>query len=343
MQADVLIVGGGLAGLALASNLHKAGIDFQLIEARARFGGRIKRASAGGAGFDLGPSWFWHGQPHMAALVQRFQLQVFEQYSNGDLMFEDEAGQVHRNQGFSSMQGSLRIHGGMAAIIDGLVQSLPANRLHLNTPVTHISHGLVNGGTRAEHIVLAIPPRVAAGIAGLDKPVQNALNAIPTWMGGQAKFLAIYERPFWRDAGQSGDAMSHLGPLVEIHDASALSGQPAALFGFVGVPAVHRLGQRDALIAAATVQLGRLFGVQALHPLQAILADWAFASETASSRDHAPLREHPQYGLPPELSQLWDGHLHFGGSEMAQEFGGYLEGALERAEVLGARLVQVNK
>ena len=44
MDTDVLIVGGGLSGLALADELHCKGMDFQRLEARDRVGGRIHAA-----------------------------------------------------------------------------------------------------------------------------------------------------------------------------------------------------------------------------------------------------------------------------------------------------------
>ncbi|MGH7077201.1 MAG: FAD-dependent oxidoreductase, partial [Acetobacteraceae bacterium] len=63
MRPLVLIIGGGLSGLTAARCLHRAGISFQLLEARSRLGGRILSADASGGvsadGFDLGPSWFW--------------------------------------------------------------------------------------------------------------------------------------------------------------------------------------------------------------------------------------------------------------------------------------------
>ena len=46
-------------------------------------------------------------------------------------------------------------------------------------------------------------------------------------MAGHAKFIALYERAFWREAGCSGTAMSQRGPLTEIHDASDELGKHA--------------------------------------------------------------------------------------------------------------------
>ena len=159
----------------------------------------------------------------------------------------------------------------------------------------------------------------------------QAMDDTVTWMAGQAKAVAIFETPFWRDAGLSGDGMSRQGPMVEIHDASPATGGPYALFGFIGVPPRAR---RDpaALEQAVAAQFVRLFGPEAATPTALTIKDWAFDPHTATQADQQPLYAHPTYGLARSLQGLMDGRVIFAGTESAAQFGGYLEGALEAAE-----------
>ena len=343
METDVLIIGGGLSGLYLADQLNRAGVDFQLLEARDRFGGRISTFSHMKQEFDLGPAWFWPGQPRISSLVDRFSLRKFDQYSIGILSYEDERGHVQRGEGFASMQGSWRLEGGFQALIHALRASFPEDRLHLSMALKSLSQEedgvigvTVNGlRVRATRAVLCLPPRVAAEKIvfnpPLTQPAQKAMEDVPTWMAGQAKALAVFDRPFWREAGLSGDAMSRMGPMVEIHDASPVENGPYALFGFIGVPPQHRRDQ-DRLKEQILAQLVRLFGDDAGAPIALTLKDWASDPWTSTPLDQAPLYAHPHYGLPPVLRDLWDGSLVMSGTEVGSQFGGFLEGALEAAE-----------
>jgi monoamine oxidase len=337
-----LIVGGGLSGLALAETLDAQGQDYLLVEASARFGGRILTQHYDGAGFDMGPAWFWPGQPRIAALIARLNLQKFDQFADGVLTFEDEQGRVQRGTGISSMQGSWRLAGGLDTVISALADRLPASRKRLDAPVTHLEmsqgrlHATLSGGEKisADQVVLALPPRVAAQIAFSPAlPVQalRSMQGIATWMAGQAKAVAVYDTPFWRNEGLSGAAMSRKGPMVEIHDASPVQGGPYALFGFIGVPPHVRI---DVYLLRQQVQaqLARLFGPKAAAPKQLYIKDWALDPYTSTEADKTPLYANPTYGLPQPLIQLWNNKLHFGGTEVAPSFGGYIEGALEAAE-----------
>ena len=67
--------------------------------------------------------------------------------------------------------------------------------------------------------------------------------------------------------------------------------------------------------------------------------DWTFDPWTATPLDRQPIYAHPVYGLPATMCNLWGNRLLFGGTEVAAQFGGYLEGALEAAEMVGAQLL----
>ncbi|MEO9514913.1 MAG: NAD(P)/FAD-dependent oxidoreductase [Paracoccaceae bacterium] len=347
---DTAVIGAGLSGVSLARQLYLAGQSVQLFEARDRLGGRIHTID----GFDMGPAWFWPGQPRMAARIQAHGLQIFDQFSEGTLSFEQSDGRVMRDMGFSSMRGSLRLSGGLASLVQAEAATLPSDTLHLSSTVTsitdetsHVRIDYTQSGQdqtlRARRAVLTLPPRVADHHIrfepNLSNPTQQAMQNIPTWMAGQAKVVAIYESAFWRDAGLSGDAMSHRGPLVEIHDASPAQGGPFALFGFVGVPAAGRT-DAEALTQACVEQLANIFGPAALNPRAVHLKDWAFDPNTATPADQAPVHAHPTYDLPSAMRDLWGNRLMFAGTEVAAQFGGYLEGALEAAETAAHRILR---
>ncbi|MEP1444347.1 MAG: FAD-dependent oxidoreductase, partial [Hyphomicrobiales bacterium] len=336
------------AGLSLATHLHKAGQDFQLFEARKRLGGRIKTHDLNGASYDLGPAWFWPGQTRMAALISELGLTHFEQYATGDQLFETENGQVIRDHGFASMQGSWRVDGGMGKLIEGLAKALPKQCLHTEHQAETIAvDGSITFSNKtqcnARQIVFALPPRLVSDLT-IDPPLTDnqlhAMRSTPTWMAGHAKILALYDKPFWRDAGLSGDASSRHGPMVEIHDASPNQEQSsAALFGFLGIPAQHRRNNKTAILNAVQAQLIHLFGAEAANPIGLICKDWAFHPQTANSHDHAPVSHHPTYGLPASLKGLADRNIHLCVTEVAPEMGGYLEGALAAAEVTAKALI----
>ncbi len=350
MTTEILIIGGGLSGLSLAAELVHQGRSFQLLEARERFGGRILTETHGTGYFDLGPAWFWPGQPRIAALIAQLGLSRFDQHYQGELTYEDEQGQVQRGRGYASMQGSYRLAGGLGALTDALAASLPTGSAHLNKPVTGLTYdadgitaSTADGQTyHAQQVVLALPPRVAATLSfapALPPQASRSLTGVATWMAGQAKAVAVYDTPFWRTAGLSGDAMSRRGPMVQIHDASPATGGPAALFGFIGVPPAARQDE-DRLRHSLIAQLVRLFGTDAAAPTALYVKDWAFDAFTATPQDQEPQYTHPQYGLPATLQDLWDGRLIFAGTEVAPQFGGYIEGALEAAENAAARLAR---
>lgn len=348
--SDVAILGAGLAGLNVARLLHRAGIPFQLFEARDRLGGRILTVGETGVsdsdGFDLGPSWFWPGmQPQLAALVSELGVPVFAQHTAGDMLFERSLRELpQRVDGAGQDQGSVRLVGGVGALVWAIAKDLPGACLRLNVAVTDlrlIKDGILltfkGDGQPAEtlvarNVISTLPPRLMAETLRLDPAIDAATEIrwreTPTWMAPHAKLLAVYDRPFWREDGLSGMAQSLAGPLTEIHDATTASGR-AALFGFVGEPAKTRATlPQDAVIRAAIDQLGRLFGPDAEKPRATLLKDWATDPFTSIKEDHAA-SGHPTAARGLWVTGPWTDRLRLAGSETSTSEPGYLAGAVE--------------
>ena len=66
-DVEVLVIGGGSAGIAAARRLHEVNVSSMIVEARPRLGGRAWTVDAGGFALDLGCGWLhsadrnpWH-------------------------------------------------------------------------------------------------------------------------------------------------------------------------------------------------------------------------------------------------------------------------------------------
>ena len=72
---DVVVIGGGLAGLAAARRLKQQGASVVLLEARDRIGGRVhsERLQTGQV-IDLGAQFIGDGQTRISALVDEVGL-----------------------------------------------------------------------------------------------------------------------------------------------------------------------------------------------------------------------------------------------------------------------------
>ncbi|MCV2367693.1 flavin monoamine oxidase family protein [Roseateles oligotrophus] len=347
-----VVIGAGLSGLHAAWRLQEAGHSVLLVEPRQRSGGRIFSAAGPEAAehrLDLGPSWYWPEiNPLMTDWVQRLGLTSYPQHTEGAGLLEGPDGAVRRmGHSWEQQPRAMRVAGGMAALVDGIhnlltrVTWLPGTQVEAlqlrpeGGVDLHLTQGERRSVQRAARVISSLPPRLLAELRAepaWPPATAQAWRDQPTWMAGQAKFVAVYRHPFWREAGLSGAAGSQRGPMVEIHDASDRSGQHAALFGFIGLPPSYRqsIGD-DALRGQALAQLARLFGPQAEAPLWSAVQDWAQEPLTAHALDHRPLSHHPVY-QSPDIPAEWRGRLWMAGTEFAPRSGGFLEGALEAAE-----------
>jgi monoamine oxidase len=346
-QDKVLIIGGGISGLYAAWCLQQQGIPYLLLEAKSILGGRISSKPTidnATIGVDLGPTWVWPHQKRILNLLTKLEVKYFEQYCQGDVLYQLNNNQTPKRSYGTGGMLSYRIHGGMQKLVTALTDRLQAQQLKTNHPVTSVTREgdqwLVkanNNGSEqlfyAHQLLLAIPPRMIVKYLTphkwLSQPVIDDLRRQQTWMAAQAKFIAVYKTPFWRQSGLAGQAFSQVGPMVEIHDASACDDDGFALFGFIGLPVSIRkkLGDEQ-LIDKCQQQLVTIFGQEALTPQASYLVDWSRDPWVATPEDIAESPRHASFNLnlyQPELSAL---NVHLIGSEFAQSEAGYIEGAL---------------
>ena len=320
-KKKLLIIGAGLSGLYSAVLLQDS-YDVIILEARDRTGGRIMAVD----GHDMGPSWVWPHQKNILRLIETLDLELFPQYTEGHALYDAPDG-VQR---FNAPRGapSYRVKGGIRQIVAALEKRLN-KAVKLNEKVISLTQSNEKIAVKTEvdmyevdQVISTLPPRLAVEsvvyLPSLPEDVHTQLQNIPTWMGYSAKCVIEYPHAFWREEGLSGFAVSHIGPLGEIHD--ACTEDKAALFGFL-----HSYAKYDNLEEAVIQQLIRLHGQKAANPSKIYFINWKKETCTSASRDAMPLQEHPSYGFD---ATHFDKKMIFSGTESAFREGGYLEGAI---------------
>jgi monoamine oxidase len=344
---DVVVIGAGLSGLTAAAALREAGSRIQLIEAGTQIGGRIRSLSdpiSKHAIADLGPTWVWPKyQPVAARWLDKLGVATFEQFNEGDAVIIGY-GPTPLRQPLPGQDGMVRIVGGPTALIETLANRVDKANIRTSTPVAGVSedgpkHMAVRLGSgeiiRAQKVIVSVPLRVAATTMNFPWASQaliDTMRGTPTWMSTHAKAVALYERPFWRDAGLSGRIASRIGPLVEAHDHTGIKGTPAAIFGFVGWLPDLRRKDPEGLRIAILNQFSECFGKAGARPLELVVQDWAMNPHISTELDVSQPADHPAVGPPILMQPHLDGRVRFAVSEVSDLSPGLIEGALAIGE-----------
>jgi phytoene dehydrogenase-like protein len=127
VEVDVVIVGGGLAGLSAARRLDRAGVEWLLVEASDRIGGRVATDVVDGWHFDRGFQVLNTAYPRVPALVDIDALDM-RYFTSGVLV--RRGGELHRleNPVREPLSAAQTLNAGVGTLSDRLKFAALATR-----------------------------------------------------------------------------------------------------------------------------------------------------------------------------------------------------------------------
>ena len=214
------------------------------------------------------------------------------------------------------------------------------NHIRLNSPVKEITQKaeevIVNGkdfSFKAKRVIVAIPPYLSGQISY--EPLLPSARAQLTQrmpMGSVIKCYAIYDKPFWRDEGLNGQAVSDNGFATVVFDNSLKDAKKGILMGFALANQAKALTEKPLEERKSIVlkEFGQYFGQKALHPLQYLDKSWA--EEEWSRGCYAGIMPTGVWTSLGHALRTPFGKIHWAGTETAEEWNGYIEGAIRSGE-----------
>jgi monoamine oxidase len=238
------------------------------------------------------------------------------------------------------------VDGGAGSIAQRVADAL-GDAVRLNAPVRSITqredHVLVDSGdltVSAPRAVVTVPPALALEIAFdpvlPDDRLALYRNAVA---GPETKTIVVYDEPFWRADGISGQT-SDPGSASEVTlDASPRSGSPGVIASFTFGPVADRLAALDETERRGAVvdALSRRLGPRAKSPAEFIETAWITEEWTRGcSTAHFRPGTLSQYG---HLLREPFGRVHWAGTETSTTSHGAIDGAVRSGERAAAEIL----
>ena len=156
--------------------------------------------------------------------------------------------------------------------------------------------------------------------------------------GNVIKAYLVYETPFWRERGLSGQSSSDEGAVRVTFDTTPADSTRGLLMGFFEGNEADSLAHRSletrrrAFVESAV----HAFGEEAAEPSEYVERDWSAEQYTRGC--------HGAHFAPgiwtsngPVLAAS-DGCLYWAGAEYSTKFNGYMEGAVRSGEEVAATI-----
>jgi monoamine oxidase len=283
---------------------------------------------------ELGVQSVWATEPEDFSMLHL--LWYIHSGGSLELLFDTEGGAQET-----------RFVGGSQLVAQRLAERLGDDVVHTGAAVRRIEHSgdgvtvVADGMTvSARRVVVALAPGLAGRIA-YDPPLPGLRDQLTQRapMGTVVKTIAVYDEPFWRAEGLSGQATSDVGPVKLTFDNSPPDGSPGVLLGFLEGARAREFGLLDPAERRRLVvdTFARLFGPRAAKPERYIERLWAEEEFTRGCYGaHLPTGAWTAYG-----SALREpiGPIHWAGSEVALIWSGYMDGAVRSGESAAREIV----
>jgi monoamine oxidase len=235
------------------------------------------------------------------------------------------------------------VDGGAGAMAARMASDL-GDAVHLNSAVRairqHADHVVVEAGAAgagltvtAPFVVVATPPALNLEIE-FDPPLADDRRTLyeKAVAGIETKTLVVYDTPFWRDAGFSGQSADP-GSAAEVTiDSSPVSGTPGVIASFTFGAVAERIdtmepGERR---RAVLDSLASRFGARAATPIDYVETAWWTEPWTRGcSMAHLPPGILTRYG---HLIRQPFQRVHWAGTETSTVSHGAIDGAIRSGQ-----------
>jgi len=196
----------------------------------------------------------------------------------------------------------------------------------------------ISGIYNAPYLINAIPLQLSSKIHYIPQlPRERILLTQATVMGSVIKTVTVYNRPWWRERGYSGQFAADTGPITATYDDSIEPKQGKqyrwAIMGFIAGKQTQIWGSKtlEERKKAIVEQYKDIWECdEALHPKDYYENDWTLEEYSGGCYFG---RINPGFlsSVGKVIREPFD-RIHWAGTETARVWMGYMEGAVEAGE-----------
>jgi monoamine oxidase len=194
---------------------------------------------------------------------------------------------------------------------------------------------------RARRVVVAVPIAIASQIIYVPMlPVDRSFLHQRMPLGAVFKIALVYNEPFWRADGLSGQSFAPGSPANLTIDSCTDTGSPGVLTVITEGPEARRLCKLtdDERKKAVLDAVAERFGDKALSPVDYLEQNWAVERYSGGGMiSHTPPGVLTEFG--PALREPC-GRIHWAGTETSAKMYGFIDGAVRSGERVATEVMK---